>query len=45
MYKSTLVTTTIFLEMEITKHVHARLTAEIGSYGKLNTCIDFDNVK
>ena len=40
-----IVTTTRFSEMEITKQVHARPTAEIGSHSELNTCMNFDNVK
>ena len=40
-----IVTTTRFLEVEITMQVHARPAAEIRSYSELNTCMNFDNVK
>ena len=39
-----IVTTTRFLEVEITMQVHARPAAEIGAYSELNTWMNFDNV-
>ena len=39
-----IVTTTRFLEVEITMQVHARPAAEIRSYSELNTWMNFDNV-